>query len=49
MITRKEAEAIIIIVNDLMDMIEETRPDLYYSSDEIARADDLIKELEIIK
>jgi peptide subunit release factor 1 (eRF1) len=39
-------QAIIAVISDLMDIIEENLPELYSSSDVILQADDLIKKLE---
>jgi hypothetical protein len=44
--TSKEAKRIFDIVNDLMGVIEDGQPEIYSSSNEIAKADDLLKELE---
>jgi len=42
----KQAKRIFDIINDLMDVIEQGQPEIYSSSNEIMRADDLLKELE---
>lgn len=39
-------EHIILIISDLLDLLEEVAPEVYSKSDEVMRADDLIKEIE---